>query len=237
MDEGVAEKEEAGLDLPAPTGPIEDFSWLEGTRIEAGGDAARLTGAVDRATAMQHGARGIKNKMWHCDGYFVYFRRKMATTPMPGAPEGLNPHLARRHNEMIARGDYRHVATQDDVEIYELADSSPFKRRGVDLGALNLSQVRWYAIWAAIGRFPGQIEIRPPDWTLFVDCLEEMASRIKGAFHKDEASWQYTQEYNYTIHLIQQAGGPSPGMIDYGVQSVMKKRGQSKGRVIMLPPT
>lgn len=229
------EKIEEGLNLPVPTGPIEDFSWLdapEGASIEAG---TKLDNERARAAAMQAGARGIKNKMWHCDGDFVYFRRRMAATPMPGAPEGMNPHLVQRHNRMIANGEYRHVATQDDVEIYELTEKSPFKRKGVDLSKANISQVRWYAIWSALGKFPGQAIRRDPDWGLFVDCLEEIASRIKGSYHEAYAKQVYGEELEYTFRLIQMAGGPGREAIDYGVQQVRKRRGQNSGRIILLP--
>ena len=37
------------------------------------------------------------------------------------------------------------------------------------------------------------------------------------------------------VHLIQQAGGPSPALIDYGVQQVRKRRGTGQGKVILLP--
>lgn len=223
------------LNLPAPTGPIQDFSWLDapaGTKVEAG---VKLPGEAARAKAMQAGARGIKNKVWHCDGDFVYFRRRMVATPMPGAPEGLNPALVQRHNRMVANGEYRHVATQDDVEIYELTDRSPFKRKGIDLGLANFSQVRWYAVWSALGKFPGQMVRREPDWGLFVDCLEEIASRIKGMYHEAQAKQVYNEELAYTLHLIDMAGGPGQATIDRGVQEVRKRRGQGKGRVILLP--
>lgn len=222
------------IDLPAPTGPIVDHSWLDddAPRIVS---AAKLENERARGAAMQKGARGMKNRVWCCDGAFVYFRRKLAAMRTPDAPDGLNPLLVQRHNRMIANGEYKHVATQDDVEIYELQDSSPFKRKGVNLGETSFSQVRWIAIWAAVGKFPGQESFRDPDWGLFVDCIEEMASRIKGSYDSGWGKLKFEEELNYTMHLIQQAGGPPPAMIDHGVQQVRKRRGQSSGKVIMLP--
>lgn len=234
IDEGNAEKEEA-MNLPEPVGPIVDFGWLEapeGAKIEAG---QKLADEKSRARQMQEGTSHMRKRMWHCDGDYVFFRRRMASTPMPGAPDGLNPHLVQRHNKMIAAGEYKHVATQDDVEIYELTESSPLKRKGIDLGACNLSQVRWYAIYAVLGKFPGSPTRRDPDYGLFCDCLEEMSSRIKAMYHDAQAKQVYNEELAYTFHLINQAGGPSQGMIDFGVQAIRKKRGQGTGKVILLP--
>lgn len=223
------------LQLPAPTGPIIDHTWLdedEPMRVYSG---AKIENERARAKAMQAGAGGIKNKVWHCDGEFVYFRRRLAATPQPGAPEGLNPHLVARHNKMIANGEYRHVATQDDVEIYELQEHSPFKRKGINLMTQSISQVRWIAIYAATGRYPGVAGQRDSDWGLFVDCLEEMSSRIKGMFDAGTAKMKYNEELSYTFHLLQQAGGPGQGAIDRGVADVMRRRGKTTGKMIILP--
>lgn len=227
--------DESGIELPVPTGPIEDHTWLDlpaGSKIEA---SVKLDRERERAASMQAGVRGIKNKVWHCDGDFVYFRRRLAATPAPGAPDGMNPALVQRHNKMIANGEYRHVATQDDVEIFELTEKSPFKRKGVDLGLANMSQVRWYAIWSVLGKFPGQKFQREADYGMFVDCLEEMAGRIKGMYHEAQAKQVYNEELAYTFHLIAQAGGPGIQAIDRGVAAVRERRGQNKGRVILLP--
>ena len=56
------------------------------------------------------GEHGLgKKKIWASDGAFVWFRRKLA-----------NPATLERHNRFLATGEYKHVGTQDDVEIYEL---------------------------------------------------------------------------------------------------------------------
>lgn len=224
------------LSLEKPD-PKEDFSWLDAqaakpaaekpaekkrrkkkgkrkaARVESG---TKLTNELARAPQM--GAKSLlgKKRTWASDGEYVYFRRSQA-----------NPATLERHEKFLRTGDYQHIATEDDVEIYKLQESSPFYRQnGGNLLEADFISLRRHAVLAACRH----------DYGLFHDILEEISSRLKGAFHPAEAKGQYDELLTYIFHLINLRGGPSNVAIDRGFQAVRKRRGVGSGRVIALPP-
>jgi hypothetical protein len=196
----------------------EDLSWLDiaPSRVES---ANKLTGEKKRAKSMHKGVLK-RGQTWASDGEYVYFRRKQA-----------NPATLERHNRFIANGDFKHTDTQDDVEIYKLMPSSPFKRDQADLSALPPTVVRRTAILAACSR----------DWTLFTDALEDLAFKIKNARYTDgkPASGEFAkqlweQQLEYIFRLIAMRRGPSQAEIDMGMQDVRKRR-LHNNRTLYLP--
>lgn len=180
--------------------------------VESG---VKLTNEQKRARTMAKQLVG-KSRTWASDGEYVYFRRKQA-----------NPATLERHERFLQTGDYRHVATEDDVEVYELQDGSPFKRHnGGNLLEADIPALRRHAVLAAC-RY---------DFKLYIDILEEIASRIKGAFHADEAKVQYEEMLAYIMHLINLRAGPSPVQLNQGVIRTRQMRGEHRNRLIMLPP-
>lgn len=206
----------------------DDTSWLDVTStrdadsaVEDDADAwlsitsgVKLTNEHSRAPSMVRNALG-RDRVWACDGEYVYFRRKKAH-------EG----TLRRHAKFIETGDYTHVATQDDVEIYKLGPASPFKRQPVALNETQYPNVRRMAILAACAG----------DYGLYVDCLEELAGRLKGSFHEAMAKQVYEDELTHVSNMIAVRRGPTQGMIDAGVQAVRRRRGSGVNRVLVMPP-
>jgi hypothetical protein len=205
-----------------------DTSWLEipdwlddkpSVRVES---SVKLTNEHKRAPSMHKKILG-KSRVWASDGEYVYFRRKKS-----------NPATLERHNKFLATGQFKHIATQDDVEIYQLQESSPFKRAPEDLTKLAITQLKRAAVKAGVAR----------DWGLFVDCISEMATKFKSqrwevdgkvispgdAFVKD----LYEEALQYVFLMIWKSGGPLQAEIDQGVQSVRQSRGETVGRIITM---
>lgn len=212
------------MSKPSDTSWLDTPDWLEiepTARIESG---AKLTGERKRAPSMAKKLLG-KSRTWASDGEYVYFRRKQA-----------NPATLQRHNNFLKSGHFKHIQTQDDVEIYQLQESSPFKRDPDNLTVLTIPQIRRSAVKAAVAR----------DWGLFVDCVSELATKIKSQrwevdgkkiapgdpFVKD----LYEETLQYIFLTVWKSGGPLQAEIDAGVQDVRSRRGEVTNRLVTLPP-
>src|SRR5690606_23256068 len=73
---------------------MDEFGWLD---VQPG----KTTGLENKATIMRDGAFGGKDRIWWTDGDTVWFRRSKS-----------NPDTLRRHNDFVAKGDYKHIETQ-----------------------------------------------------------------------------------------------------------------------------
>jgi hypothetical protein len=159
-----------------------------------------------------------KSRTWLSDGEYVWFRRAKA-----------NPETLARHEKFVRTGQYKHVGNSDDVEIWRLTESSAFKRTPVNLVTLDLPTLRRTAVLLAVaGDFSG-----------YVDALDELASRIKGVRggELDEGTRRkaFLAHIGHMNYLIQIRGGPSPVTLEHEIAAVRTRRGQSKGRQILLP--
>ena len=182
--------------------------WLDLPTIESG---VKLPGEKQRARRMQHGLG--KKKIWSSDGSVVWFRRKLA-----------NPATLERHNRFLATGEYKHVGTQDDVEIYELMPSSPFKRaETINFSELKFYDARRQTIRAAVRR----------DWATFIDGLEHLAGGIKGSYDPAMAKTVYNDLLSYVFVQIAMRGGPSQNEVDREVQALRKRRGERSSSVLL----
>ncbi len=182
--------------------------WLDLPTIESG---VKLPGEKQRAKRMQHGLG--KKKIWASDGSFVWFRRKLA-----------NPATLERHNRFLATGEYKHVGTQDDVEIYELMPASPFKRaETINFSELKFYDARRQTIRAAVRR----------DWATFIDGLEHLAGGIKGAYDPAMAKTVYNDLLSYVFVQIAMRGGPAQTEVDREVQALRKRRGERSSALLM----
>lgn len=182
--------------------------WLDLPTIESG---VKLPGEKQRAKRMQHGLG--KKKIWASDGSFVWFRRKLA-----------NPATLERHNRFLATGEYKHVGTQDDVEIYELMPSSPFKRaETINFSELKFYDARRQTIRAAVRR----------DWATFIDGLEHLAGGIKGSYDPAMAKTVYNDLLSYVFVQIAMRGGPAQAEVDREVQALRKRRGERSSSVLL----
>ncbi len=210
-----------GNDVAAPA------DWLEvpaDARISGGG--AKLRGEQSRFGSMVKRLVG-KSRTWACDGEYVAFRRKQS-----------NPATLERHNKFIASGNYKHVSTHEDVEIYELQEGSPFKREPVNLRAMTLTAVRRQAVLAGVAR----------DWHLFVDILLEMATKIKSARAYDGkmidagdststafANNLFHENMAYVFEWVWKRGGPGGDEITREVNTVRERRGDNVSKILSLP--
>ena len=191
-------------------------SWLE---LPASADAkietsAKMTGEAKRMRAMTKRLLG-KSRVWLCDGEYVCLRRKLA-----------NPETIKRHEDFIAKGEDKYLATYDDVECYQLQPSSPFKRKEpIDLTSLDDYNLRRAIAKAACRR----------DWVTYVDGLEEIAGRVKGRYDPAFGQQVFLDVLADIEMMIERRGGPSQTERDREVNAVRKKHGLGKGRAIYLP--
>jgi hypothetical protein len=202
---------------------MSDDSWLDldtpvAKAVEERADSrissvGKLTKERSRGTAMHKSPLG-KKRVWSSDGEYVYFRRKMS-----------NPATLERHNRFIATGNYTHVQTQDDVEIYKLEEGSPFKRCEQNLAEISEPTLRRAA----------RLALLHEDFGLFIDIVTEKSSRLKSRLHADHATAVFQEWMTYMFQLNEMQGGPSQASIDRGVQKVRKARGELSNRMIMIP--
>lgn len=153
------------------------------------------------------------DRTWATTGRHVLFRRKTA-----------NPEALQRHNEFVDRGHYVYLGTTDDVEVYKLTPQSPFYRRELDLRELSLPALQRAASILACKR----------DYKTYVDCIEELAGRIKGAYDSGTAASVFAETVAYIHVLISLRGGPSENAIreQIAIVQASRKRGS---RLIALP--
>lgn len=204
----------------------DDYDWLELEPVRKRNRKKRENGEVksavklarerDRAKSMAKSPFG-KNRIWACDGEFVWFRPKRNGVVVA------NPSSIERHQQFLASGHYEHVETQDDVEVYRLTELSPFKRHGLNVGELNDNDVFLLAAKAACKR----------DWKMYVDALEELSGRFKGRYQPAFATVMYNEMLQRLELQILNSGGPGSAECAAGLSGVQIKRGRGKGRVIL----
>lgn len=184
------------------------IDWMTGTKLP---DERR------RAKSMQQRASG-KQRCWASDGEYVWFRRKIAS-----------PMFVKRLTTQIAKGELKHLTTQDDVEIYVVQEGSPLKRPARDLTRVDMQTLTREARIAACRG----------DWPTFLDALEEVASRYKNAVYSDGKPAQesftrqlYHERLTHIFNMIKLAGGPSQELIDREVQALRQRRGAETRRIL-----
>lgn len=203
------------VDLEAEAREEAEANWLwlpgDDAHIETPGKLAK---EKSRATNMARGVNG-KSRVWGCDGDYVWFRRKLA-----------NPATLERHEGFLARGEYKHAFTTDDVEVYVLQQTSPFRRKEPQ----NLVEYDWYNLCRAAARAAVK-----RDWVTYVDALEEMAGRVKGQYDSGNQHLVWTETLDQLEQMILRRQGPSRQECDREVINVRKKQGHGRGRQILLP--
>lgn len=165
---------------------MDDGAWLDAPRV-----AAPVTGLAPRAEIMRDGGQKGVDRIWWTDGEYVWFRRKKA-----------NPETLKRHNAFCATGDYRHVETQGDVEIYQLQPQSPFAvKKSIDIGSMDMYNVRRQAVKAACKR----------DWKAFRDIMTFLRERVNARHGANVAGaeMEYADLYIAVMAAIDMRHGPS----------------------------
>lgn len=210
------------LDIGPPAAPaaLRKARKKRQPRVEA---AHKLDRERGRAPAMQRRLVG-RDRIWACDGEYVYFRPYRYENGV--RVERANPTTLSRHRRFIDNGDYEYVETQDDVEIYKVAPTSALARKGLYLGEVSDAELRRQVALAACRR----------DWVTYSDALEELFGRLKNRGYSEAYAKQVAGDYlSYLDVLIRMRGGPSPQECSAGLAGVRARRGEGKGRLILLP--
>jgi hypothetical protein len=204
-----------------------EFAWLDVPIDAPVESAAHLPGREKRFDeVMRAGALLGKDRVWYCDGDYIAFRRAKA-----------NPATLERHNRFTATGDYTHIGTSGDVEVYKLNDSSPFKikppepgKRVLDLGEMNWYNVRRQAALAACRR----------DWETFQNIVAFMREAINRNVGEGTATrWtqafadtMFADTYVALMESIKMRQGPSPGEINRELAALAARKKQNVNRLI-----
>ena len=224
MDDDWLSLDDLTAGKPAAKSPKRRKRRKKGTRRAKPGTLAagsKLDHARDRGQPMQH-RFGSKDRIWSCDGEYVYFRPYSYVDGVKTARA--NPTTLERHNRALRAKHYEYVETQDDVEIYRVTPNSPFARQPMYLGRMRDGDVRRQVAIAACKR----------DWPLYTDALEELFGRVKSRGYDPGMEARVREDLlKYIDILIQMRGGPTPAECGAGLQSVRLKRGEGQGRLIV----
>ncbi len=199
----------------APGSVVEAIDWLDAEdNVVSIETPAKMTRDKARFKSMARGAVMGRDRIWACDGEYVAVRLNSA-----------NPHTQQRHQKFLESGHYKHVETQDDVQVFKLLDGSPFKRKyQFHTGELKDNDVFLLASKTAVTR----------DWPAYADILEEMAARIKSRLDAGNAKLAWDEWLERLFENIRMRGGPTQAEVDAGFQRVRMQRGTSKGKLIVL---
>lgn len=156
--------------------------------------------------------RNTRRAFW-TDGTHAFLRRKKA-----------NPGIIERVDGKVKRGEYAHVKTSDDVEIYEISDDSPLRRRKLAIDEMTDTQVERAIVVSACQR----------DWCTYYDAVAELCFRYKnGGLPQNTAEMILQQTMRYLHLRIHRRGGPSEVEIGQNLASIRKER---SGWRVFLPP-
>ncbi len=189
---------------------IEEFAWLDDIKPTV------HSGLENRADIMRPNAQNGKDRIWWTDGEYIWFRRNKS-----------NPATLERHNNFVKTGDYRYIETQDDIEVYQLQPSSPFKsRKQLDIGQMDMYNLRRQAALAACRR----------DWKAFRDVMTFLRERITAVHGANAAGAEidYAEKYMAVMLSIEQRAGPSAGEINRELHALSQQHGGSKHRFISI---
>jgi hypothetical protein len=146
------------------------------------------------------------------DGERLYLRRAKC-----------NKAFLERVADKIRSGEYKHHETTDDVEVYEIAEWSPMRRKQVDITEMTNGQIEQAIIQSACAR----------DFKLYYDACAELAYRYKGGdLPEGTAKMIFTNVMQYLELRIMRRGGPSPFEIENELRAIRKQR---TGTRIYLP--
>ncbi len=156
--------------------------------------------------------KNVKRAFW-TDGTHAFLRRKKA-----------NPGIIERTAAKVKSGDYKHVRTTDDVEIYEISDDSPLRRKHLTINEMTDTAVEREIVISACGR----------DWKTYYDAVAELCYRYKNAGLPEGTSGMILQQTMRYLHLrIHRRGGPSEVEISRELAGIRKERTGS--RMFLMP--
>jgi len=156
------------------------------------------------------GGRKIKNtkRAFWTDGENAYLRRKRA-----------NPAIIERTDSKVKTGEYTHVRTSDDVQVYEIAEWSKLKRKALNLTEMSMKTIERHIVKAACAE----------DWKLYYDAVSEYAHRHKDTdLPQGTSQLMYQQSMAYLEHRIMRRGGPTPMRIQAELSGIRQARTKSR---------
>ena len=198
----------------------DEFDWLDVR-------PALHSGLENRGESiMREGGQEGKDRIWWCDGEYIWFRRSKS-----------NPETLKRHNKFVEDGDYKHVETQGDVEIYQLQPQSIFKSdviagKQIDIAQMNNYNLRRQAALAACRR----------DWQAFRDIMTFLRERINAINSCDKTPGQttplaeniYAENYVAVMNSIEQRDGPGAGEINRELLSMSQNKNENIHKMISI---
>lgn len=194
-----------------------DFSWIDAPEPDV-----RVAAPTPTAPIMNRGAQDGKDRVWWCDGEHIWFRRRAA-----------NPATLGRHNRFVAKGDYKYIRTDDDVELYALEEQSPFaikQKKTINLDEFDFWNVQRMAAKAACKH----------DWQQFLDIVAYIRDKLnQNVGEKTELRWtqtwadmKFAEVYEYLMEMIAKRNGPSAQQINVEVAALRMRKGVQPGRII-----
>lgn len=176
------------------------------------GKGAEIRVETPRLKGGEPRTKNTRRAFW-TDGTHAYLRRKKA-----------NPGIIERTDAKVKRGEYRHVKTTDDVEIFEISDDSPLRRKKLEMTEMTDSMVERHIVVSACGR----------DWRTYYDAVSELAYRHKnGGLPQATGDMIFQQTMQYLHLRIHRRGGPGNVEINRELAKIRKERTGSR---IFLPP-
>jgi hypothetical protein len=152
--------------------------------------------------------RTTSTRSFWTDGECAYLRRKKA-----------NPAVIERADKKIAAGEYVHLSTSDDVEVYQIADWSNLKRKKMSLAEKSMKDLERQIVQSAC----------KDDWKLYYDAVSEYAYRFKNSgYPPNTAETMLQTSMNYLEHRIMRRGGPTPIRIHSEIAALRQKRSGSR---------
>lgn len=198
----------------------DEFGWLDVRPAVPSGLENRGAGI------MREGGQAGKDRIWWCDGEYVWFRRNRS-----------NPETLKRHDQFIADGDYVYVETQGDVEVWQLQPQSQFKSevavgKQIDIAQMNIYNLRRQAALAACRR----------DWQAFRDIMSFLRERINATNACSKTPGQttplaesiYAENYMAVVYSIEQRNGPSVGEINRELLALSQNKMESRHKFISI---
>lgn len=181
-------------------------------KLLAKAEASDLRVETPRLKGGEGKTKNTRRAFW-TDGTHAFLRRKKA-----------NPGIIERTDGKVKRGEYRHVKTSDDVEIYEISDDSPLRRKTLNIGEMTDTQIEREIVVSACKR----------DWRVYYDAVGELCYRYKnGGLPQNTAEMILQQTMRYLHLRIHRRGGPSEVEIGQNLAAIRKER--SGSRIFLAP--
>jgi hypothetical protein len=198
-------------------GEAEDLSWLEVGEPAVVDDEAWLSVEDPNAQSIPASFKHLveacmrgTDRVMACDGSYMVYR------PFNKAfDKETNPRTKERFAMFCEKGFYKHVATYDEVQVYELLPGNPYlQKKQYVLGQSRTRDVQ-QAARAACDR----------NWPDYHDILGGIASAIKTGRDKLFAKVMWDDTLNQIGVAIKQMNGPPEREVNEGFVAIRNARG------------